>query len=312
MPRQKYKLNPESLNFELIKIPLRHKTQRFMVLFFVSLALFFIYANVYAHFFENPKIMLLKNKNTNVQLKYNLLLKDIENAAKVITEINSRDQNLYRTIFGLDEISYTQERRNGNVQKSDLLSSFNLTFLSLDNFRHKVYIQSKSFDEIAFYAASVEKMAATMPAIAPLDIEKTRTGDISSKFGMRPDPFTGEPRMHHGIDLSVDIGTPVYATGDGKVLRAYSGSGYGQTIDIDHGFGYLTRYAHLSEILVSEGQQVKRGQRIALSGNSGTRTVGPHLHYEVHHRSEPQNPMKFFVLSQSDVNYAEFISKINK
>ena len=147
-----------------------------------------------------------------------------------------------------------------------------------------------------------------MPAIPPLDLRKAR---LSSRFGIRPDPFTGEPRMHSGIDLTVEMGTPVYATGDGKVERTYWGSGYGWTVDIDHGFGYRTRYAHLQEWLVSEGQQIKRGEKIALSGNTGTRTVGPHLHYEVHFKGEAKNPMKFLDITLSDI-YIEFVNKINE
>jgi murein DD-endopeptidase MepM/ murein hydrolase activator NlpD len=306
MARQKYKLNTESLDFEVIKIPLSHKTQRLMVLFFISIVLFFVYAHIYSRFFENPKIMFLKSKNTNIHLKYDLLLKDIENADQIITSINNRDQNIYRTIFGLDEISYTSEKRNTNLPQGDNLHDLSQTFTVLDDLRQKVYIQSKSFDLIAKYAANIEKMAGSMPAIAPLDmLTKMRS---FGKYGWRADPFTGEPRFHAGVDFGVDTGTPIYATGDGKIVKAVFASGYGWMVDIDHGFGYLTRYAHLSEILVDEGETVKRGEKIALSGATGSRCKGPHLHYEVHFKGETQNPAKFF--SQSDVNYTELINKV--
>ena len=309
MARQKYKLNTESLDFEIIKIPLRHKTQRFLALFFVSIILFFVYAKIYSHFFENPKIILLKNKNSNIQFKYNLLLRDVENADKVITAINNRDENVYRTIFGLDKISYSPEKQNFNLPKSELMRNASKTFIRLDNFRHKVYRQSKSFDEIAQYAANVEKMASSMPAIPPLDLRKMlRIGH----FGMRSDPFTGEPRFHAGCDLVVPTGTPIYATGEGIVVKAYYSATYGQTVDIDHGFGYLTRYAHLSEMFVTEGEKVVRGQEIALAGSTGIRSTGPHLHYEVRFRDMPQNPIKFFVLKQTDINYTEIINNARK
>ena len=308
--RHKYKLNTESLDFEVIKIPLRHKTQRFMVLFFVSIVLCFVYATIYLHFFENPKIMLLKSQNNHIQLQYDLLLKDIENADKVITSINNRDQNVYRTIFGLDEISYTTGKRNFNLPKGDMLRKVSRTFTSFDDFRQKVYIQSKSFDVIAKYAANIEQMASCMPAIAPLDMKKVRH---HGPFGHRSDhPVLHEPRFHYGHDLSVDEGTPIYATGDGKVVKAnFSTGGYGYVVDIDHGFGYLTRYAHLSSILVEEGKQVKRGEKIALSGNTG-RSEGPHLHYEVRYKGEALNPVKFFVIEQPDINYYEIINKAKK
>lgn len=305
MPRQKYKLNTESLNFEVIKIPFRHKTRRFIFLFVMSIVLFFAYTQLYSHFFESPKIMLLKSQNTNIQLKYDLLLKDVENADEIITQINNRDENLYRTIFALDKISYTTAKRKTDFQKSNLFNDVAKTFTVLDDFRRKVYIQSKSFDEISQYAADMEKMTLCMPAIPPIDLRKMRSYD---RFGMRKDPFNGLPRFHAGNDLSGDVGTPIYATGDGTVVRANYSPSYGNVIDIDHGFGYLTRYAHLSEILVPEGKKVKRGEKIGLMGSTGSRSTGPHLHYEVRLRGEPTNPRKFFI-QPSDVNYNEIINK---
>jgi murein DD-endopeptidase MepM/ murein hydrolase activator NlpD len=309
MPRQKYKLNTESLDFEVIKIPLRRKTQRFFVMFLLSLGLFFIYAEIYSQFFESPKIMLLKSKTVNVRLKYDLLLKDIENADKFVTEINNRDQNVYRSIFGLDKISYTEIRKNSDTERTDLLQSFSKVVTKLNDFRYKVYIQLKSFEVIAHSASDMDKMVSCMPAIPPLDLLKMRS---FGRFGMRDDPFTGEPRKHSGCDFSVDTGTPIYSTGDGKVVEAHFSPSYGYVIDIDHGFGYLTRYAHLSKMLVQKGDKIKRGEEIALSGNTGNRSKGPHLHYEVRFKNDPKNPEKFFVRTKSDVNYSELINKVKQ
>jgi murein DD-endopeptidase MepM/ murein hydrolase activator NlpD len=302
MPRQKYKLNTESLDFEVVKIPLRRKTQRFLVMFLSSLILFFIYAQVYSQFFESPKIMLLKSKTLTVKLKYDILLKDIENADKIVNEINHRDQNIYRTLLGLDKISYTTERKNIDNQKEYVVYNVNKTFEGLDKFRRKVYIQSKSFDIISKYAANMERMALCMPSIPPIDLRKAR---ISDSFGWRLDPFTGERRMHQGLDFPADVGTPIYASGDGVVSRVtYSNSheSYGNVIDIDHGFGYLTRYAHLSKIVVIPGMQVKRGDKIGLSGNTG-RSKGPHLHYEVRYYGIAMNPKKYFVDDSAEIGY---------
>jgi murein DD-endopeptidase MepM/ murein hydrolase activator NlpD len=309
MSRQKYKLNPESLDFEIIKIPLRRKTQRFFVLFLASVILFIIYAITYSHFFESPKTMILKTKASNIKLKYDLLLKDIENADKTISEINNRDQNVYRTIFGLDKAPYKKNRKNANLQKGYLLHNVSNTFTNFDDFRYKVYIQSKSFDEISRYAFNMEKMVSCMPSIPPVDLKKVR---ISDGFGWRTrHPIFGDARPHNGMDFAGNIGTPIYATGDGTVSRTvHSNSklGYGNQIDIDHGFGYSTRYAHLSKILVESGMQVKRGDLIGLLGNTG-QVSGPHLHYEVRYNNEAKNPKKFYVNESTDVSYDEIINR---
>ncbi|MDR0420288.1 MAG: M23 family metallopeptidase [Prevotellaceae bacterium] len=307
MPRQKYKFNTESLDFEVIKIPLRRKTQRFFVMFLLSLALFFLYSRIYSQFFDSPKMMLLKSETVNMQLKYNLLLKDIENVDKFITTINNRDQNVYRTLFGLNKISYKANRKNTNFPQGYLLNNVNSTFTSLDDFRYKVYIQSKSFDEISKYAANMEKMALCMPSIPPIDLRIAR---VSDSFGWRKDPFTGEQREHKGLDFPAKVGTPIYVTGDGTVSRVtYSNSrqSYGNVVDVDHGFGYLTRYAHLSKIHVIEGMQVKRGDMIGLCGNTG-RSKGSHLHYEVRYYGDPMNPKKYYINESSEINYDEIIN----
>ncbi|MDR2293076.1 MAG: M23 family metallopeptidase [Prevotellaceae bacterium] len=304
MPRQKYKLNTESLNFEVIKIPLRRKTQRFFVMFLLSLILFFIYAYIYSQFFESPKMMLLKSENINVKLKYDLLLKDVENADKSITDINNRDQNVYRTLFGLDKIPYTAGKRNINFQKGDFLQSVNKTFAVFDDFRHKIYIQSKSFDIISKYAANMEKMALCMPSIPPVDLKKVRN---IGNFGRRMHPVYQRMHHHDGLDFSTDTGNPVHATGDGVVSKVRYSSSYGNVIDIDHGFGYLTRYAHLSKILVKEGMQVKRGENIGLSGSTGTST-GPHLHYEVRYYGVAMHPKKYYVDESAEISYDKLIN----
>ncbi|MDR0754847.1 MAG: M23 family metallopeptidase [Prevotellaceae bacterium] len=304
MPRQKYKLNTESLDFEVIKIPLRRKTQRFFVMFLLSLILFFIYACMYSQFFESPKMLLLKSENINVKLKYDLLLKDVENADKSITEINNRDQNVYRTLFGLDKILYTAEKRNINFQKRDFLHGVDKTFVVLDDFRHKIYIQSKSFDIISKYAANMEKMALCMPSIPPIDLRKVRN---IGNFGRRMHPVYHKIHLHEGLDFSADTGNPVHTTGDGIVSKVRYSSSYGNVIDIDHGFGYLTRYAHLSKIFVKEGIQVKRGETIGLSGNTGTST-GPHLHYEVRYYGTAMHPKKYYVDESSEISYDKIIN----
>ena len=133
------------------------------------------------------------------------------------------------------------------------------------------------------------KLAAT-PRIWP--VADKGKGYISSNFGWRNDPTTSEREFHEGLDIAVWYNTPVLATAYGTVSYSGWSGGYGWNIKIDHGFGYKTIYGHLNRIKVKEGEQVKRGQVIALSGNSG-RSTGPHLHYEVRVNNSPKNPRDF-------------------
>ena len=305
MSRYKYKLNKESLDFEIVKTPLKHKTKRLLLLFVASIILSFVYVKIYVHFFDSPKTTLLKSRNANIKLKYNLLLKDIKNSSEIITAINNRDKNIYRAIFGMKEISYVSSRRLYD-EEINLQDDISKIFTALNEYRHQIYVQSKSFDEVYEMARNKDKMVRCIPAIPPLDLRKVRN---VGAFGMRFHPVFHEWRMHEGLDFSVDVGTPIYATGDGKVSKIeFLDRGYGHSVDVDHGFGYLTRYAHLSRILVRPGMQVKRGDKIALSGNTGTSTA-PHLHYEVRYRGTALNPKKFYVDNRSDVNYDNIVNQ---
>lgn len=129
---------------------------------------------------------------------------------------------------------------------------------------------------------------------------------MSSGYGYRRDPVYGTTKFHSGLDFAAVTGTPVYATGDGVVEYAERRSGYGNCIDISHGYNYTTRYAHLSEILVSSGQEVKRGDLIGKVGSTG-KSTGPHLHYEVRFKDEPQNPVNYYFMDLTPEQYAEMI-----
>jgi murein DD-endopeptidase MepM/ murein hydrolase activator NlpD len=135
---------------------------------------------------------------------------------------------------------------------------------------------------------------------------------LASPFGYRSDPINGTSRMHTGMDFSCDPGNPVYATGDGTVIQVKSDFyGYGNHVEVDHGFGYVTRYAHLSVMYAHVGQKVKRGDCVGLSGQSG-RVTGPHLHYEVIYRRDYVNPAAYLDLNISPEDYATMVRNPNK
>lgn len=153
------------------------------------------------------------------------------------------------------------------------------TTQKLDMLNRQLYIQSKSFDEVVDLCKSHDEMLKCIPAIQPVsnkDLKKTASG-----YGVRIDPIYKTTKFHAGMDFSASPGTPVYATGDGVVVKAGWETGYGNTIEVNHGFGYLTRYAHLSAYKVRPGQKVVRGEVIGAVGSTG-KSTGPHLHYEVH------------------------------
>jgi len=177
----------------------------------------------------------------------------------------------------------------------------------LDRISKKLYVQTKSYDEITFLTQNKEKYNAARPAIIPVAPKDYRR--ISDYYGWRKDPFTGKRKQHKGLDFSGPKGKNIYSTGDGVVVDVrYTRFGYGKVVTIDHGFGFKTKYAHLHKWLVKKGQKVKRGDAIGLMGSTG-RSTGPHLHYEVIHKGKKLNPLNYF---RRDVTDEEFERIVNK
>lgn len=293
-----YKFNPDTLSFDVIHISLATRIKRLLYMFLVGSVIAFVWIFIYTLFFDTPKEMRLDEANKNVLVSYDMLLKKIENKQQILTDIEDRDNKIYRAVFEEDPIPASI--RNAGFGGVDRYASFedmeNASFVvkvtrELDILTKKAYIQSKSFDRIAQLTKDKEKMQLSMPIGAPINLNVVR---LSSLFGGRTHPVYGVYRSHEGIDLSGKIGTPIYAAGEGLVTEAsYSTGGYGNVVYIDHGFGYSTRYAHMSSINAYVGQRVKRGDKVGELGNSGTST-GPHLHYEVRLKGQPMNPLNYF------------------
>ena len=198
-------------------------------------------------------------------------------------------------IGGVDRYS---EIRSKEIDHKDLILSLSG---DVDKLRRKMYIQSKSYDDILELADNKAKMFAAIPAIQPVSNKELIR--LASGFGYRIHPVYKVKKLHTGIDFSAPIGTPIYATADGKVsLVKVRFSGYGKLVEIDHGFGFKTRYAHMHEFAVKEGQKVKRGQVIGYVGNTGLSTA-PHLHYEVIKGNSKINPVHYFF---NDLNPDEY------
>jgi len=177
----------------------------------------------------------------------------------------------------------------------------------LESLQKQLAVQSQSLDDIASLAKEKEKLLQSLPAIQPVQNKDLKR--MASGYGFRTDPFTKVKKFHYGMDFSAPSGTPVYATGDGVVSRADSNSsGYGEHIRVDHGYGYETIYAHLSQYNVRPGQKVKRGDVIGYVGSTG-RSEAPHLHYEVKKNGEHLNPINFYYGSLSSEEYAEMLKQ---
>ena len=261
-----------------------------------------------------PKTAILKHRNQAWSSRMDRLNQQMDQYDELLSLLEVRDDKIYRSVYGLDEIpkAVREAGFGGESRYEDLQGTALLDMVRrMDVLEKRVSIQSVSYDDITSVQRSAGDMAAHIPAIPPMNPDRS-TYRMSSAFGFRSDPILGFTKRHTGMDFACPPGNPIYATGDGVVVKvAYERKGYGNHVMIDHGFGYKTRYAHMSRIDVEEGQRVRRGDCIGLSGRSG-RITGPHLHYEVMYRKDYVNPAQYMDLDISTKDYFEMVRKPEK
>ncbi len=299
MAKIKYQFNPHTLSFDIIRIPFYKRLTKILIHLGFYLAIFFVLGYGFSIFVDTPIEQGLKRTNSEYLLKYELTIKQLNELNIMLAQMESRDNNIYRSIFETDSIPLSIRRGGyGGAEKyANLYGNSNSavlikTYRMLDEISWRSYIQSRSFDEVAEMAKNKERMIECVPAIQPISVKNLVR--ISDFYGFRKDPMSRARTMHQGIDFAGPIGTPVYSTGDGVVIEAdYSFSGYGNQVIVDHGFGYKTRYAHLHKINVKVGDKVERAEMVGSLGSSG-KSTGPHLHYEVMVRNNPVNPINYF------------------
>ena len=311
MAKNKYKLNPQTLTYEVIAIPFRIKFYRFLRKLLIGFILASIVNLLFSFFVYTPKMYRITEENNDLIIKYDILQNRVRAATAKINEIKHRDNNVYRPLFGSDTIdiqgiySPYADSKYAPLQNDTYTPLMMATWTDMDAMTRLLYRTSVSFDQLELFAKDKEKMAESIPAIWPVDKRKF-SGKIDP-FGIRWHPILGGMRMHDGIDLGGRKGDPVYATGNGIVgLNNPDLMGYGNQILLEHGFGYMTRYAHLSKILVKPGQQVKRGELIGEVGSTG-RSNGPHLHYEVIYMGRVVDPLNYFSRDMSEEEFARII-----
>lgn len=299
MNKVKYYYDSESLSYRKIERKKR-TTFKYAFMFILGAALFgFMFVFIAGQYVESPKEKALKRELQNMQLQYELLNKKMAHAETVLSNIADRDNNIYRVYFEANPIPEEQRKAGfGGINRYKELEGFDNSKLivesnkRLDILQKQIVVQSKSLDEIAVLAEEKEKLLAAIPAIQPVSNEDLTR--MASGYGMRSDPFTKARKMHWGMDFTAPRGSPIYASGDGIVVRADAGAtGYGNHIRIDHGYGYTSLYAHLYKYNVRKNQKVKRGDLIGFVGSTG-RSEAPHLHYEIFKDGDRINPINFY------------------
>jgi murein DD-endopeptidase MepM/ murein hydrolase activator NlpD len=299
MAKIRYKYNPSTLNYEKIQLTFKDRLKKGLTYLLVGLFFAGIIIAIAYTFIDSPKELMLKRENAQLRQQFSLLNKDIERLDRVLSDIEKRDDNIYRVVFEAEPISENVRRAGvGGVNRYANLEGFSNSELvinttrKLDNVAKRMYIQSKSFDEVIDMARNKEEMLASIPAIQPVSNQDLKR--LASGYGYRIDPIYKVNKMHWGMDFSAPTGTDIFATGDGRVQSVVnSRSGYGRHVVIDHGYGYQTLYAHMSKTDVKRGQKVKRGDVIGQVGNTG-KSSGPHLHYEVIKDGKKINPANFY------------------
>ena len=316
--KKKYVFNPKTLSYEIRKRSRKSRIMRSVALLVGSVVLAVLYFWLYTSVldFELPKTALLKKKNAEWCSKVEVMNRQLDRYDEALCALQMRDDDIYRSIFGMHEIP--SEVRNagfGGVNRYEDLELVDQhgylkeTVVRLDVLTKKSYVQSKSFDEVAQLSKRAGDMASCIPAIPPV-VPDRKIYRLSSSFGYRSDPFTGRSKRHTGVDFALKPGHPIYVTGDGVVESVkFEFFGYGNSVVVNHGFGYKTRYAHLKSIGVAEGMKVKRGECIGISGNSG-RSSGPHLHYEVIYKDRHVNPANYYDLTITPEEYSTMVQNI--
>lgn len=310
MARIKYYYDTETCKYERVKAKKSDVILNALGILSLIVAVAVGLVILYVNYFESPKELMQRNKLSEQEFVIEDLSREVDNLNNVLSDIENRDDNIYRKILGAEPIDKNvREAGVGGSDRYKEIREMNLLHEDLilelrervDKLKRKIYIESKSQDDVIKLGENKEKLFAAIPAIQPISNKQLHA--LASGFGLRIHPIYKVKKMHTGIDFAASIGTPIYATADGKVLEvAVKFSGYGKMVEIDHGFGYRTRYAHMHEFAVHTGQSIKRGDLVGYVGNTGLSTA-PHLHYEVLINGSQVDPVHYFY---NDITPAEY------
>ncbi len=323
MSKTKYYFDKDNLEFIPIKRTNLNKLYN-LLLFLISSIIFGVFITVLllnTEFIDTPQELVQSREIKNYKLQLKVLNKKLEQVESTLANVEKRDNNLYRVYFEASPIPEAQRKMGfGGINRYDYLNGYENSDLiigtteRIDILTKELVIQSKSLDEIELLAKNKESLLSSIPTIQPISNSDLKR--MASGFGWRTDPFTKKRKRHWGMDFSAERGSPIYATGDGKISRADNrAAGFGNHIRIDHGFGYVSIYAHLDlvqeKFSVRKGDKVKRGDIIGYVGSSG-RSVAPHLHYEITKDGEKLNPINFYYGSLSPGEFEILITQASQ
>ena len=317
MPITKYKFNPDSLSFDRVSLGIRALLIRFLAYFIGSVIIALIYWMIFASLFDSPKEKALKREVEQMTIQYDLIHRDMATIENVLEGLQKTDDNLYRTIFEAEPIPATFRNGGvGGVNRYESLEGYTNSKLvietanRLDKIRKKIYVQSKSFDDLISLATRKEEMLRSIPAILPIsnkDLTRTASG-----FGLRIHPIYKIIKFHYGMDFTAPEGTDVFASGNGTVKAVVTSQrGLGKHILIDHGYGYTSTYAHLRDFNVRVGQKVQRGDIIGYVGSTG-QSVANHLHYEIKLNGKNVDPVNYYFEDLTPAEYERMIEIASK
>ena len=308
MKKEQFRYNPNTLQYEKIEVSLQSRLLKFGLF----AAVLFIYS--LGFYFAVKSTQYSAEDLADMNEKFKLMNYQLDQMGNALDNIHERDQAIYRQVLEMNPTDEGVWRggRGGNDKFEDIrhLSNAELmiaTANKLDKLKRQMSVSAKSQDDVIKQAKDKEKMLSSIPSIRPIRKLKKKIQHLSG-FGYRTHPVFKRRKMHTGIDFGARTGEPIYATGDGKVVRVeYKRTGYGKNVVIDHGYGYKTLYGHMSKVKVKVGQKVSRGEVIGLVGSTGTST-SPHVHYEVIYKGSKINPLPFCLDGFSPEEYKAFVA----
>lgn len=299
MKKVKYFYNTSTLRYEKLVVPLRVKLLRIFGFICAALVTALLITNL-----TNRVLPPEVAKDTDAELramkkKYAALAEELGNIRLMVSEVEKRDNSIYRSIFEASPIPDSarmkaleqkkEQQLVASMNDPELVRSITATMVEI---RNRLNRQTQSFAEVEQLVANKEDLLAHLPAIQP--VSNKDLSRIASGFGLRIDPVYKTTKFHKGLDFTAPQGTPIYATANGTIkLAEFSATGYGNHVVIDHGYGYETLYGHMVRIKAQTGQAVKRGELIGWVGTTG-KSTGPHCHYEVHKNGEAVDPVYYF------------------
>jgi murein DD-endopeptidase MepM/ murein hydrolase activator NlpD len=314
MKKIKYYYNTHTLRYEKLVTPLRVKLLRVFGFIAAALVTSVIISYFAFQFVGSPAEKLLRTQNEQLKDRYRQLNGQVKNIQQQMSELEKRDNDVYRSIFEAKPIpdsarAEAMERQMEvahveSLQGYELVSSIQT---SLANLSSRIAVQKKSYQELGNLLNNKEKLLAATPAIQP--VSNKDLSRIASGFGYRIDPVYKTVKFHAGLDFTAPQGTPIYATADGVIKTAgLSDGGYGNYVVIDHGYGYETLYGHMVRIKARRGQRVKRGEVIGYVGSTG-KSTGPHCHYEIHKNGQKLDPVYFFYNDLSPQQFDQLLKR---